>query len=108
MPRTVKCGLVQAANVAPIDAPADQIKKINTDHQMKFIEQAGKSGVQILCLQEVFNTPYFCAEQKTRWYETTEKIPDGITTKLMQEVAKKYSMVMIVPIYEVEISGIYY
>jgi N-carbamoylputrescine amidase len=108
MPRIVKAGLIQASNAAPIDAPPDQIKQINTEHQMKWIEQAGKAGVQVLCLQEVFNTPYFCAEQKPKWYEATERIPDGPTVKRMQEVAKKHSMVMIVPIYEVEITGIYY
>src|SRR5205085_9408935 len=42
------------------------------------------------------------------WYDTTEKIPDGPTTKLFQEVAKKYNMVCVVPIYEVEYTGIYY
>ena len=52
---------------------------------MEMIEKAGKEGVQILCLQEVFNGPYFCAEQKTKWYEMTEKIPDGPTVKLMQK-----------------------
>src|SRR5437870_285099 len=108
MPRIVKCGLIQSHNAAPVDGSADQIKKINIEHQMKFVEAAGKQGVQILCLQEVFNTPYFCAEQKTKWYETTEKIPDGPTVKLFQDVARKYNMVCIVPIYEVEITGIYY
>ena len=72
------------------------------------IEDAAKQGVQILCMQEVFTTPYFCAEQQTRWYEAVEKIPDGPTYELMQEVAKKHSMVIIVPIYEEEITGIYY
>jgi N-carbamoylputrescine amidase len=108
MSRTVKCGLIQSHNAAPIDAPVDQIKKLNIEHQMKFVEQAGKGGVKMLCLQEVFNTPYFCAEQQTKWYDATEKVPDGPTVKMMQEVAKKYSMVMVVPIYEVEITGIYY
>lgn len=108
MPRFVKCGLIQASNAAPIDASPEQIKKINIEHQMKFVEQAGKQQVRILCLQEVFSTPYFCAEQQTRWYETTERIPDGPTIKLFQEVARKHSMVCIVPIYEVEQTGVYY
>ncbi|HEY0303894.1 MAG TPA: nitrilase-related carbon-nitrogen hydrolase, partial [Longimicrobiales bacterium] len=59
-------------------------------------------------MQEIFTGPYFCAEQTTRWYDTTEPIPDGRTTKLMQELAKKYNMVIIVPIYEVEGTGVYY
>jgi N-carbamoylputrescine amidase len=108
MPRNVKVGLVQSHNAADPSLPPEQIKKLNIEHQMKFVEQAGKSGVQILCLQEVFNAPYFCAEQTTKWYDTTEPIPDGPTVKLFQDVARKYSMVCVVPIYEVEQTGIYY
>jgi beta-ureidopropionase len=108
MSRIVKCGLIQSHNAGPTDVSVDQIKKQNIEHQMKLIDAAGKAGVQILCLQEVFNTPYFCAEQQTKWYDATEKIPDGPTTKLFQDIAKKYKMVCVVPIYEVEITGIYY
>src|SRR5436853_2981157 len=108
MPRTVKCGLIQATNAAPTDAPIEEIKRANIDQHVKMIEDAGRQGVQILCMQEVFNTPYFCAEQETRWYEAVEKVPDGPTVKLMQEIAKQHGMVIIVPIYEEEITGIYY
>jgi beta-ureidopropionase len=108
MARTVKCGLIQAKNAAPTDAPIDEIKRANIEKHLKLIEDAAKQNVQILCMQEVFTTPYFCAEQKVRWYEAVEKIPDGPTTKLMQEVAKKHNMAIVVPIYEEEITGIYY
>ncbi|MBA3693763.1 MAG: acyltransferase [Acidobacteria bacterium] len=108
MSRIIKCGLIQAANVAPTDAPIEEIKKANLDHQMKMVEDASKQGVQMLCFQEIFTTPYFCAEQQTRWYEAVEKIPDGNTVKMMQDVAKQYGMVLIVPVYEEEMSGVYY
>jgi len=108
MARTVKCGLIQATNAAPTDAPIEEIKRANIDKHLKMIEDAARQGVQILCMQEVFNTPYFCAEQQTRWYEAVEKVPDGPTVKLMQDVAKQHGMVIIVPIYEEEITGIYY
>ena len=108
MSRIVKCGLIQASNACPIDQPIESIKQANIDKNLKFIEDAAKQGVQIICMQEVFTTPYFCAEQEPRWYEAVEKIPDGPTVKLMQEVAKKHGMVVIVPIYEEEITGVYY
>jgi beta-ureidopropionase len=108
MARIVKCGLIQAKNAAPTDAPIEEIKRINVDKHLKLIEEAAEQGVNILCMQEVFTTPYFCAEQRTRWYEAVEKIPDGPTVKLMQEVARKHEMVLIVPIYEEEITGVYY
>jgi N-carbamoylputrescine amidase len=72
-----------------------------------FIEAAGKQGVQILCLQEIFNTPYFCPGQDSKWYGSAESVP-GPTTELMAEYAKKYQMVIIVPIYEQEQPGILY
>jgi N-carbamoylputrescine amidase len=84
------------------------VKRLNIEKHLGFIDQAAKQGVQILCMQEIFTTPYFCAEQQTRWYEAVEKIPDGPTVRLMQEVAKTHGMVIIVPIYEEEITGIYY
>jgi N-carbamoylputrescine amidase len=108
MGRKVKAGLIQAHNVAPADAPIDEIKRANIDHQMKFVEQAAEQGVQILCFQEIFATPYFCAEQTTRWYDAVEKIPDGPTVTLMQDVARRHGMVLIVPIYEEEQIGVYY
>jgi beta-ureidopropionase len=108
MPRTVKCGLIQATHAGPTDAPIEEIKRANIEKHLGMIEDAARQGVQILCMQEVFTTPYFCAEQQTRWYEAVEKVPDGPTVKLMQETAKKHGMVIIVPIYEEEIAGIYY
>src|SRR5580765_2594672 len=108
MSRIIKCGLIQAHNVAPTDAPIPEIRQANLDHQMKMVEDAARQGVRMLCFQEIFTTPYFCAEQTTRWYEAVERVPDGPTVKFMQEVAKQHGMVLIVPIYEEEMSGIYY
>ncbi|HRH41360.1 MAG TPA: nitrilase-related carbon-nitrogen hydrolase [Pyrinomonadaceae bacterium] len=108
MSRIIKCGLIQAHNHAPTDAPIEEIKKINNEIQLKMVEDAAKQGVQMLCFQEIFNTPYFCAEQTTRWYEAVEKVPDGPTVQMMQTVAKEYGMVLIVPVYEEEMSGVYY
>jgi beta-ureidopropionase len=104
----VKCGLIQAKNAAPTEASIEEIKRINVEKHLKLIGEAAKQGVKILCMQEVFTTPYFCAEQRTRWYEAVEKIPDGPTVKLMRDVAREHGMVLIVPIYEEEITGVYY
>jgi beta-ureidopropionase len=108
MARVVKCGLIQASSACSSDEPLKKIREANIEKHMKFLDQAGKKGVQIVCMQEIFTGPYFCAEQNTRWYDATEKIPDGPTTRLMQEVAKKYSMVVISPIYEEDETGVYY
>ncbi len=108
MARIVKCGLIQAKNACSTDEPIEKIKQANIEKNLKYIEEAATQGVQIICMQEVFTTPYFCAEQNTHWYGSVEAIPDGPTVRLMQEVARKHSMVIIVPIYEEEITGVYY
>jgi N-carbamoylputrescine amidase len=108
MARTVRGGLIQTSNPVESDRPIEEIKKGNLDKVLHFVEEAGKKGVQVLCLQELFNGPYFCACQETRWYEMTERVPDGPTTKLFQELAAKHDMVTIVPIYEEDRPGTYY
>lgn len=108
MSRIIKAGLVQARNIAPVEMPIDEIKKENIENQLEFVQQAAEQGVQMLCFQEIFTTPYFCAEQETKWYEAVEKVPDGPTVKLMQDIAKQHGMVLIVPIYEEEQTGVYY
>src|SRR3954469_13514968 len=108
MPRIVRGGLIQATSTHEGTAPLDTIKKAMIEKHMGYIEDAAKRGCKVVCLQEIFYGPYFCAEQKTHWYKTTEHIPDGPTTQLMCETAKRLGIVMIVPIYEVEGTGIYY
>jgi beta-ureidopropionase len=108
MPRIVRCSLIQAANAASADLPLAQIKKAMMDKHVEYIAQAAKGGAQITCLQEIFYGPYFCAEQETRWYDLTERIPDGPTIKLMQDLARQHHMALVVPIYELEQEGVYY
>jgi len=86
----------------------EKIKKAMIEKHLAMIEEAGRRGVQILCLQELFYGPYFPAEQNRKWYDLVEKIPDGPTTKMMQDLAKKHKMAMIVPVYEEEMTGVYY
>src|SRR6187431_3156586 len=108
MARSVTGGLIQAA--VPLTDPSLPIEKIRAaaiDVHIPLIEEAGRKGVQILGLQEIFNGPYFCPSQDKFWYDATEAIP-GPTTELMQTYAKKYQMAMVVPLYEREQAGIYY
>ncbi|RTZ99057.1 MAG: acyltransferase [Deltaproteobacteria bacterium] len=106
MSRNVKCALIQASNARDDGSPLE-IKAAMIEKHIPLIEEAGKKGVQILCLQEIFSGPYFCAEQDIKWYQTAEPVP-GPTTERLAEYAKKYKMVMVVPVYEMEIEGVYY
>ncbi|MFI6099996.1 nitrilase-related carbon-nitrogen hydrolase [Lentzea sp. NPDC051213] len=75
---------------------------------VEHIRVAASQGAQVLCLQELFYGPYFCQVQDADYYSYTEEIPDGPTTRLMQEVAAQHNIVLIVPMYEVEQPGVYY
>ena len=108
MSRVVKCGLIQASHACGTDESLETIREANIAKHMALIERAGREGVQILCMQEIFTGPYFCAEQNPRWYDAVEAIPDGPTTRLMQEVARRHDMAIVVPIYEEDGAGIYY
>jgi beta-ureidopropionase len=108
MTRNVISGLIQASN--PINdetRPVAEIQAAMLEKHLPFIEQAGKRGVQLLCLQEIFNGPYFCPGQDKRWYDAAEPVP-GPTLEKLVPLAKKYQMAMVVPLYEREQAGIYY
>ncbi len=108
MSRIVRGGLIQCAN--PINDDAVSVSEIQArafEAHLPFIEEAGAKGVQALCLQEIFNGPYFCPSQAIRWYDAAESVP-GPTTEVMQALAKKHSMVIVVPVYEREAAGVYY
>jgi N-carbamoylputrescine amidase len=109
MSRIVRCSLIQATNAAPPDASLDATKKAMIDKHVGYIEQAAAAGSHIVCLQEIFYGPYFCAEQTTRWYDFTEPIPDGpdlsgsCATWPAACTSRSSSR-----IYEVEQDGVYY
>jgi len=108
MARIVRSGLIQLGNKVNTEASCEEHRKGMIEAHIPYIEEAGKQGVQILCLEEVFTGPYFCPSQDVKWYDLAEEIPNGPTTKIMQEYAKKYNMVIVVPIYEKEMTGVYY
>jgi len=108
MGNTVKSALIQVANKLPTEEPCENHRNAMIEAHLPYLDQAGKQGVQMLCFQEVFTGPYFCPSQDAKWYDLAEEIPNGPTTKLMQEYAKKYNMVLVVPIYEKEMTGVYY
>jgi len=104
----LKCGLIQMGlkgdgTMEPLD-----IRDRMIEAHIPYIESAAEQGVQVLCFQEVFTPPYFCPSQDRRWYAAAESIPDGHTMQLMTEYAKKHNMVIVVPIYEEAMPGVYY
>ena len=104
----LKCGLIQMGLKGEVSMGPEKIRDKMIEAHLPLIDKAGAAGVQVLCFQEIFTQPYFCPSQDRKWYAAAEAVPDGYTTKLMQEYAKKYRMVMVVPVYEEAMTGVYY
>ena len=100
MSRTVRGALVQATWTGDKDSMIE--KHVN------YAREAAAQGAQVMCFQELFYGPYFCQVQDSKYYSYTESIPDGPTTRMMQDLAKETGMVLIVPMYEQEHTGVYY
>jgi len=100
MARTVRGALLQATYTG------DQESMIQK-HE-RYAREAAGQGAQIMCFQELFYGPYFCQEQDTVWYDLAEPVPDGPTTRRMQDLARETQMVLIVPVYEEAFTGVYY
>ena len=94
--RLVRCSLIQATNAAAPGSSLEVTTKAMVDKHIAYIEQAAKAGAQLICLQEIFYGPYFCAEQTTRWYDFTEPIPGGPTIRLMQDLARQHHVASII------------
>jgi len=100
MANIVRAALVQA------EWTGDQESMITKS--MDLARKAAKDGAQVLCFQELFYGPYFCQVQENEHFSYAEPIPDGPTTKRMQKLAKETSMVLVVPMFEIEQEGFYY
>lgn len=105
---TVRGGLIQMKLKASTAQSPAEIARAMLDAHLPLIEKSGEAGVQVLCFQEVFTQPYFCPSQDAKWYAAAEAIPQGATVQLMRGLAEKYKMVIVVPIYEEAMTGVYY
>ena len=79
----------------------------NVDLTIERIREAAARGAQIVCLQELFNAPYFCKVTDAERFDLAEPIP-GPTVEAMQRVAKELAVVIVVPIFERRAAGVYH
>jgi N-carbamoylputrescine amidase len=96
---TIRAAIIQAN----VNLPKEEA----IDKHVGLIAKAAAEGARITCLQEIFNGPYFPAEQDPKWYATAEP-EDGPTVTRMRELARDHGMVLIVPFYEEAQPGVYY
>ncbi|GAB4853331.1 Beta-ureidopropionase [Ancistrocladus abbreviatus] len=102
-PRIVRVGLIQNSIVLPTTVPFLNQRRAIFQRLRPIIDVAGTSGVNILCLQEAWTMPFaFCTREK-RWTEFAEPI-DGESTQFLQELARRYNMVIVSPILERDVA----
>ena len=97
--RIVKAGLVQ---MSCVENPAENMKKA-----IAGIREAAGKGANIVCLQELFRSLYFCVKEEYKAFGLAEPIPGDSTTQF-QALAKELGVVVVVPLFEKRAEGVYH
>lgn len=79
----------------------------NVEKVLGRIGVAAKKGVQIVCLQELFRSQYFCQSEDQRNFKLAESIP-GPTTDRLSRLAKQKELVIVASVFEKRSAGIYH
>ena len=95
----VQIGLVQMSCV--------EDKKTNLEKAIKYIRSAASMGAQIICLQELFTSLYFCDVENYDNFQLAESIP-GPSTEALGKVAGELGVVIIASLFEKRAQGIYH
>lgn len=95
----IRIAAIQDCRVA---SPAD-----NIDQSLQHIEVAASRGAQVICLQEMFTTRYFCQSEDHRHFELAESIP-GPTTQKLCDLAKRLEVVVVAGMFERRTHGIFH
>jgi predicted amidohydrolase len=95
----VKIALVQNSCSSDVRA--------NIDAALRGVRAAAAKGANIVCLQELFSSVYFCQIEDHKYFELAEPIP-GPTTEAMQAVAKECGVVLIASLFERRAPGLYH
>ena len=99
MKRTIKVGLIQQSNTANIQA--------NRDKLVRKIQQLASAGAQLVVLQELHDSLYFCQIESVDNFDLAVAIP-GETTRLYSEVAKQCGIVLVTSLFERRAPGLYH
>ncbi|MBL0170106.1 MAG: carbon-nitrogen hydrolase [Gemmatimonadaceae bacterium] len=94
----VTVGLIQ--DTATNDLAANLARAVHR------VREAAAQGAQIICLQELFNAPYFCKIIRPDRFDIAEPV-DGLVVTTMQAMAKQLGVVIVVPYYEKQAPGLY-
>jgi N-carbamoylputrescine amidase len=97
----------QTVNIGIIQTYCGVNKEDNTDRVILLIRKAAEKKAQIICLQELFNTQYFCYTEDYEYMKLAEPI-DGETIKKLAKLCKELSVVLIIPYFEKRATGLFH
>jgi N-carbamoylputrescine amidase len=80
---------------------------VNLARTIDAIRDAAKRGAQIVCLEELFRSQYFCREENAERFDLAEPIP-GPTTETLSKLAQELGIVIVASIFERRAAGIYH
>jgi N-carbamoylputrescine amidase len=95
----VKVGLVQMS--------CEQKPETNLKKAITRINDAAKRGAQIVCLQELFRSQYFCQTEDIELFKLAETIP-GPSTEALTKVARQKNVVIVASLFEKRAAGVYH
>lgn len=99
MTRKIKVGLIQQSVSLPVEQNMAKLKKN--------IEDVAGRGAELVVLQELHNTPYFCQTEDTEMFEYAEPIP-GPSTDYYGAIAKELGIVLVTSLFERRMAGLYH
>jgi N-carbamoylputrescine amidase len=79
----------------------------NTDRAARRVREAAERGAEIICLPELFRTPYFCQKEDPAVFDLAEPVP-GPTTDAFGRIAKEQGAVVVVSVFERRAAGLYH
>jgi N-carbamoylputrescine amidase len=97
----------QKVSIGLIQTSCSDNPKDNLYQQMGLIRNAADKGANIICLQELFNTPYFCVEYNEEYFEWAEPI-DGELVNSLAKLAEELKVVLIAPFFEKRAKGVFH
>jgi len=71
------------------------------------IEEAAGKGAQVVCLPELYRSPYFCQREDPALFDLAETVP-GPSTERLSEVARRVGVAVVVPVFEKRAPGLYH
>jgi len=93
--------------IALVQMKCDADSQINLERAVDRVREAARMGGQIICLQELFRSQYFCREEDARLFDLAETIP-GPSTDRLSSLAKELGVVIIASLFEKRATGLYH